>query len=178
MRVVFVLGSLNLMAAWQLVGLQADCIYHFSAREITLSEFPVPCYRLANPQLDALQESAIVESCIERNISQVARAGGDATLMRRALRLSELRVEAKCYLNALECIQQRLMPAGGAIESVTFVSHYLLPADVPPFLDLRCDWHQVPHTRFWALIPGLSRLVFLFQLVGARKVGDQENPLP
>lgn len=176
MRVVFVLGTLNAMMGRQLADLKADCIYHFSASECPLSDFPVPCYRLVNPQLDALEESVIVENSIERAIAYVAKPGDDAALMRRALRLSELRVEARCYLNAIGFLQRQLIPAGRANESVTFVSHYLQSTDVsfPP--RLRIYWHQVPHTRFLGLIPGLSRLVFLLQVVRARTLGRREKP--
>lgn len=177
MRVAFVLGTLNVMLARQLAGLKVDCMYHFSAHELSLPGFPVPCYRLVSRQLDALKESAIVESGIERSIAHVAKSGDDAALMRRALRLSELRIEARCYLNAVEFIKRQLRPAESAIESVIFVSHYLQSADVSSFPSTRIYWHQVPHTRFLGMIPGLSRLIFLFQVVGGRKVGRQGNPV-
>lgn len=177
MRVAFVLGTLNIMMARQLAGLKTDCMYHFSTRELALAGFPVSCLRLANPQLDALKEAAIVESSIDQAIAYVAHSGHDAALMRRALRLSELRIEARCYLNALDLIQRELIPAGRMIESITFVSHYLQPADVSSLPGLRIYWHQFPHTRFLGLIPGLSRLVFLWQIISGRKVNWHGKPV-
>ena len=172
MRVAVVLGTLNAMAAWKLTALKVDCIYHFSANELSLPKFPISILRLLAPQLDALQEAAIVERCIDRNIGCVVTSVDDATLMRRALRLSELRVEARCYLNAVKFIQQQLKSAACPIESVLFVSHYLGSADIPYFSsDINLQWHHVPHARFLGMTPGLSRLVYLFQLITARRVG-------
>ncbi|MCQ4268866.1 hypothetical protein NAV28_16715 [Pseudomonas stutzeri] len=164
----FVLGPLNVMMARQLFGLKVDCMYHFSADEFSLPDFSVSCQRLPDPQLDALKEAVIVESCIDRAIFHVANSGCEA-LMRRALRLSELRVEARCYLNAIEFLQRELISTGAAIESVIFVSRYLQPTDV--FLPKSpIDWHQVLHTGFLGLVPGLSRLVFLWQIFGGQSI--------
>ncbi len=166
MRVAFVLGPLSPIMARQLLGLKTDCIYHFSAHELSLTDFSVSCHRLPSSQLDALKEAVIVESCIDRAIVHIANSDCEA-LMRRALRLSELRVEARCYLNAIEFLQREIISVGAVIESVIFVSHYLQPVDVS-LPKLRTDWHQVPHTRFLGLIPGLNRLVFLWQILGGR----------
>ena len=162
MRIAFVLGSLNAMAAWQLLSLKVDCVYYFSSHELSLTEYPVKLRRLANPQLNILEESDIVERCIERNISNLAALGGDAAVMRRALRLSELRVEARCYLNAVELLQKQSSQAGTSIESVTVVSHYIFSEDVLPTSSISMCWHHAVHTRFLGLIPGLSRLLFCF----------------
>lgn len=170
MRVVFVLGSLNALTAWKLAALNIDSIYYFSAAEFILPKFPIACYRLPSPQMDALKESNIVEHCIERNIMQVASMGDDAALMRRALRLSELRVEARCYLSAIAYIQDKLMLAENDIEAVIFSSHYLISEDVLPLAGLNVCWYHMLHSRFLGLVPGLSRLSrlsFLIQILCA-----------
>jgi len=167
MKVVFVLGSLDSLTAWKLAALNVDCIYYFSATEFALPKFPIACYRLPSPQMDALKESKIVEHCIERNIIRVASMGEDAALMRRALRLSELRVEARCYLNAIAYLQDKLMLADDKIETVIFSSHYLISEDVLPLAGFNVCWCPILHSRFLGLVPGLSRLIFLIQVLGA-----------
>lgn len=171
MRVAAVLGPLNAITAWQLVALKVDYIYYFSAHDSLPPKLPIACSRLENPQLNALQESAIVERCIERNIECTGDSNCDATLMRRALRLSELRVEARCYLNIIDYIKEQGRFNAETIESLTIVSHYLVAADVPSSSCIRINWFYVPHTRFLGLIPGLGRLFFLYRLVFARKCG-------
>lgn len=175
MRVVFVLGSLNALMAWKLAALNIDAIYYFSASELILPEFPIACYRLSSPQIDALKESYIIENCIERNIMRIASMGDDTELMRRALRLSELRVEARCYLNAIAYLQDKLMFAGKDIEAVIFSSHYITSEDVWPLAGLNVFWYHMLHSRFLGLVPGLSRLNFLIQVLGVENASSVRN---
>lgn len=156
MRAIFLLGSLNSMAARQLLGLNSDIIYYFSTHEVSLPGSRISCYRLPNPQVDALKESTIVECCIERNILSVASLGDDAALMRRALRLSELRIEARSYLNAIAFLQKGLLTEKKTIQSVIFVSHYLCSEDVTSALQMNISWCPALHSRFFSLFPGLN----------------------
>ena len=166
MKALFILGSLNAPTAWWLATLEIDHIYHFSAQELSLPGFPIPCLRLANPQVNALKESAIVESCIDRNIVYVTGLDCDISLMRRALRLSELRVEARSYLNVIELIRRQTNSNVEPIKSLTIVSHYLVAADTSEFFSsVRTDWLHVSHTRFLGLIPGLNRLIFQLAII-------------
>ncbi|WP_313055169.1 hypothetical protein [Pseudomonas lopnurensis] len=161
MRAIFLLGSLNSMAAGQLRSLNGNVIYYFSTHEVSLPGSRISCYRLPNPQSDALKESAIVECCIERNILSVASLGDDAALMRRALRLSELRIEARSYLNAIDFLQKSLLTEKKTIRSVIFVSHYLCCEDATSALQMNMNisWRPVLHSRFFSLFPGLNYIV-------------------
>lgn len=170
MRVIFVLGTLSAMPAWRLAELKADRIYHFSAYNFSPPGLLVACHRLSSPQLNSRIESTIVEASIERSIGFISRPGDDEALMRRALRLSELRLEARCYLNAVELIRQGRLSVEEGVESVVFVSHYLLPSDVPSFTEFSVEWKQVPNMRFVGFIPGIGRLLSLLRTIGAHKI--------
>ncbi len=175
MRVAFVLGSLNASIAWRLAALNVDSIYYFSAAIFTLSEFPIACYRLPSPQMDAMKESNIVEHCIERNITRVASKGDDGQLMCRALRLSELRMEARYYINAIAYLQEKLMLADNKIEGVIFLSHYVAPEDVSLLAGLNVFWYHKLNSRFLGLFPGLRRLNFLFRKLGVGNFSRTRN---
>ena len=170
MRLAVVLGPLNAITAWQLVALKVDHIYYFCAQEPLLPRLPIACSRLDNTQINVLQESEIVECCIERNIEHISDSACDNALMRRALRLSELRVEARRYLNIIDYIKKHYSFNAKKIESLIVISHYLMAADISS-PSVHINWFYVPHTRFFGLIPGLGRLFFLYRLIFSRKCG-------
>lgn len=171
MKWAVVLGPLNAIAVWQLVALEVDHIYYFSAQESLLPKLPIACSRLDNPQLNVLQESVIVERCIERNIEHISDSACDNALMRRALRLSELRVEARCYLNIIDHIQKQHKFNAENLESLIVVSHYLVAADIPPSSCVNIIWLHVYHKRLLGLIPGVGRLFLFCRLISSRKFG-------
>lgn len=109
-----------------------------------------------------MKETDIVESCIERNILRLASLGDDADLMRRVLRLSELRIEARSYLNAVAFLQKSSLAERKAIRSVTFVSHYLCSEDATPALQMNISWCHALHSRFFILFP---RLNYIFSII-------------
>ncbi|WGI26630.1 hypothetical protein QEN58_06100 [Halomonas alkaliantarctica] len=165
MRLLFVLGSLSERSASRFLTLNPDLVYHFSDKNIFSSHDPVSYKCLPSPQLNPKIESAIVESSIERNIKNIANPGGDAAIMRRALRLSELRIEAKCYLNAINFIKQKKTSDDISHDTIIFISHYLLPSDVLMHEELNVEWHQVTNTRFLGLIPGFRYLLFFIRTI-------------
>ncbi|WP_139839396.1 hypothetical protein [Halomonas sp. CSM-2] len=167
MKRIFVLGPLSAKSAWQLENLKADCIYYFSDNKILSSEGSVSYHCLPNPQLNPKIESAIVESAIERIIQYMDMHLNDAAIMRRALRLSEIRIEARCYLNAIEFIKQNNICTDRSEESVFLISYYLLSSDVERLDEFNIDWLQVPNTRFVGLIPGFRYLLYFLRVINA-----------
>lgn len=161
MKAAFVLGPITTLASRRLSGLNVDKVFYFSthessiAKEINLSQYS----RLDVIQLNPKDESEIVERCIERNFRRISTRIGNNSVMRRALRLSELRIEARCFLAAVNFLKIKKREDNSSIDSVIFVSHYIVADDISVVSAVPMSWAHVPHSRFFGLLPGLSRLV-------------------
>lgn len=159
MKVAFVLARLSPELALQLEESGFDQIFHFSTDKVSQSKLSVPCFHLQNAQLNAIGEAVIVERCINRNISKLTKSVEYANLLRRALRLSELRVEARSYFNAMEILDKKVEDNFYSEDLVTFYSHYLVPDDVGSFNFHNVKWEPVLNKRFLGLFRKLSRIL-------------------
>lgn len=156
MKVIIVLGTLHKNIVQELFRTKEGLVFHFSPYEYLIPSCPLTVFRLPNPQLNALGEAEIVERCIDRNIVAVSSLGDDESIMRRALRLSELRIEARCYLNAMEALRSDQFD--NDIDSVTFVSRYICAEDVMSDAAMSTSWRYVAHNRLLGAVPGLVHI--------------------
>lgn len=167
MRVAVVLGTLDLISAWHISKMQYDRVYHFSVGDIQIPNYPSELVQVSNPQVDPLEEMRMVNRCIERNLSPLARSFLNDVLVVRALRLSEVRFEARSLLNFSNFIEGAEFSDVGS-GGVCIYTRYLIDKDIKCDYFHRFKWECLPAFRFFGLIPKFGSLLLIFAKWRAR----------
>lgn len=156
MKVVFVLGTLTDSLHRELSRRSFDKIYCYSNSLKKADKSSKILLVLENPQSDLRNEDLIVGRFADRVVSNVSLNANDAPLIRRALKLSVVRLEARFYLNALDVLSAR---KSSCESEIFFISNYLAPEDVGQDCSSVYEWESAVHDRFSHVIPCLFPVV-------------------
>ncbi|MCM1566296.1 MAG: hypothetical protein NC238_10180 [Dehalobacter sp.] len=156
MKVAFVLGSLSDSLHEELSRRKFDKIYCYSNSLKKADKADKLLLALENPQRDLRNEDLIVSRFADRVVSNVSLNANDALLIRRALKLSVVRLEARFYLNALDVLSVK---KSSCDDEIFFISSYLAQEDVAQECSSKYKWESAVHDRFTHVIPYLFHVV-------------------
>lgn len=167
MKIAFVLGRLNSDYYDFFIKSNFDTVYYFWGECDAVLHGEGKFRRLDAVMLNAGREREVIDRCIFRVSSCLNYGGVDEEIMRRAIRLSDLRVEVRAYINMLSFLgKHKRMKA--ASELYIF-SRYIVESDVETHEEFNMTWACFLHPRLSRFVPNRFLSLLVRSLCGRRR---------